>query len=285
MKDKGTVWSNYDYGKCLEDKPSNEELFKYDSTTKNNYWEKSLHPWCGSCYNSYVEICSKVADDFNLYIDKLGHWDKNKLSKAINNFILSTAKEDPKEWLNKHEQKIINIIECINLRHYHGINCYKVKATSGSIRRKMKYIIDGEKYGEKSHIDFLKFLCKSLLKLFITYEKNLKYYNDHYSKKEKPNILTMLNPITSGICTELFNEDKGLKELVKNSKYEDVPKNKLKYNLSEDYNISLEDTYNIMVNKKFINDKNEVEKILARNNINKSTKNPKKRKSKRKSKR
>lgn len=278
MKKDNRVWANYNPGKCLENKPSSEDLFNILSSNNDEYWEKSIHPWCGSCYNSYIEVCSKIADDFDIYIDKLGHWYKEPLRDAINNFVSITDKVDPKEWIDKYEIKILNIIDCINMRSYHSKNCYKLKESK-------KLIPKDSILGDPKHIDFLKFLCRSLLKLIVLYEGKLYSYNQHYSNTIKPNILKDLNPYTVSLCISLFKNDKDLIEYVENTKGKLKATNKLKLYLKQDYNLSLEDANILSYYESKNTSKNDTKKILGNNNIKQNSKTPPKRKSKRKSKR
>ncbi len=273
MRNNTREWSNYNYSKCYENKPSNDKLFKNKTVSEDGYWEISLHPWCGSCYNAYIEVCSKVADSFNLYIDKKGHWDRNDLKKAIIRFVEETKNVDPVTWLVNHEIKLINIIDCINLRAYENDSCFKISSTHGLTK-------DGNIYGEIKHIEFIKFLCRSLLKLFLLYETKLFEYNTYHTKKQKKNILVDINPYTSNLCQLLFLEDKALILSVKNKKEELDGKNKLKTELLEDYNLELKDTFNFKTNTDKFTHKN-LKSTLNKYGIKPTSKTPPKRKSKR----
>jgi hypothetical protein len=161
------------------------------------------------------------------------------------------------------------------MRSYHNNNCYKLKANQKSIPK-------DQELGHLSHIDFLKFLCRSLLKLIVLYEGKLYSYNQHYSKTIKSNILKDLNPYTVNLCISLFKNDKELIEYVENTKGELKAKNKLKLYLKNDYNLSLEDTHIISSYQTKNITKNDTKKILGDNNITSKSKTPKKRRSRKK---
>jgi len=160
---------------------------KFDTIGYN--WIAYDDIWCAGCYNSYIEICRRVYKEFKLNKTKDYHFIEKDLIEKVVKLVEKTKKEPSEKWLSKHQSKIESLIECINMRVYQHINCYKNKIETN------RYNVSN-----KGHMRNLFTLCSSLLKLFILYEYKLKQYNDTHPQNPKENILLDLNEECANFC-------------------------------------------------------------------------------------
>jgi hypothetical protein len=208
-----------------------KDLFKNTKVIEKGEWIESNDISCASCYASYTKVCVSVATEFNLYKNIKKHWLGDELKLMINNIVNKSKDIKSILWLDTYEKKLQSIIDCINSRVYHHLNCHKYIGSN---------IINKDISNEK-HMDFLKVLCESMFKLYILYEYKLKDYNDKNNKFKK-NILTDLNKECMNNClialddinntNNFFNksEIKNISKLIKlnkNNKYDLQYKKKL----------------------------------------------------------
>ena len=211
-------WGDLNPYNCKDlSKIKKEDLFKNFKVIKEDYIE-SNNIICASCYASYLKVCISVATEFKIHKNIKKHWLGDELKLMVNNIVNETKDMNSILWLNMYEPKLQSIIDCINSRVYHHLNCHKYIGSDTT----------NKDISNKMHMDFLKVLCESMFKLYVLYEYKLKDYNNKNNNFKK-NILIDLNKECMDNClialdeinTNIFfnkSEIKNINKLTKNNK-------------------------------------------------------------------
>jgi hypothetical protein len=171
---KDAKWEHYPTQYCSPDeKPNYTELYS-DSPIQLNReqdWFQSTHPWCLSCYSSYVDICEDIRMIFELPLVN-GSWTKDDLKEKVVSYVKEVRgkiMESPlQELVKEMEDKLLAIVDCITGRWFHHTHCYQ--------KTKKDDTIDIDR-ADVNHLKFVTTLCVVMSPLIDCYQEMLTFIN------------------------------------------------------------------------------------------------------------
>ena len=170
-------WNEYPTKLCKNTQskniPDRKDLFKVSHL--NSVSQVSEHPLCISCYSNYVQVCSIVAKNLGIKLDKKKEFDIYDMANKITewNSLIDDLWDKGKthtlveECLPKVETGLLSICKCIQERSYHHQICTRPILLKDRVNPVMK--TKGSIHSDEVHDVFLIQLCYQMNQLYKKY--------------------------------------------------------------------------------------------------------------------